>query len=126
MSLLERVRAVGPEAGLGGSEARDLREARRGLKAALVERLGLAVIAGMLSWEDPRRARDELGVALDAILNTQDFGSLGPDERSLLSRQILDVLLARKSRGGPWTGCLSKASAGRPNHYSCVVRPPST
>ncbi|MBM6815302.1 CpaF family protein [Olsenella uli] len=90
MSLLERVRAVGPEAGLGGSEARDLREARRGLKAALVERLGLAVIAGMLSWEDPGRARDELGVALDAILNTQDFGSLGPDEHSLLSRQILD------------------------------------
>lgn len=90
MSLLERVRAAGPEPGSGGSGARDLREARQGLKAALVERLGLAAIAGMLSWEDPGRARDELGVALDAILNTQDFGSLSPDERSLLSRQILD------------------------------------
>lgn len=90
MSLLERVRAAGPEPGSGGSGARDLREARQGLKAALVERLGLAAIAGMLSWEGPGRARDELGVALDAILNTQDFGSLSPDERSLLSRQILD------------------------------------
>ena len=90
MSLLERVREAESAQGTGEPRGQDLRAAREQLKAALVERLGLAIIAGMLSHEDSGRARAELGVALEAILNTRGFGSLGPDERALLSRQILD------------------------------------
>ena len=52
--------------------------------------MGLAVIARMLSEQDAPRARTELAVALDAILNTQGFETLLADERSLLVDQVLD------------------------------------
>lgn len=91
MSVLERVREVESARGAAGSVApADLREVRERLKRALVERIGLSVIAGMLSSEDSRLVRDELAVALDGILNTQGFEGLLPDERSTLVGQVLD------------------------------------
>ena len=89
--MLERVREVESARGAAGTVApADLREVRERLKRALVERIGLSVIAGMLSSEDSRLVRDELAVALDGILNTQGFEGLLPDERSTLVGQVLD------------------------------------
>lgn len=90
MSVLERVREADPASGAAPASGPDLRAARERLKAALVERLGLSTIAGMLSGEDSSRARSELGVALEAILNTQGFESLLAEERRTLVRQVLD------------------------------------
>lgn len=90
MSVLERVREAEAGRGTGEPAAVDLRAARERLKGALVERMGLAVIARMLSEQDAPRARTELAVALDAILNTQGFETLLADERSLLVDQVLD------------------------------------
>ncbi len=90
MSVLERVREADPASGAVPAPGPDLRAARERLKTALVERLGLSTIAGMLSGEGPSRARSELGVALEAILNTQGFESLLAEERRTLVRQVLD------------------------------------
>ena len=92
MSVLERVREAEltlGQTGEQGSPAR-LREAREHLKSALIERMGLATIAGMLSGEDALRVRAELVVALEAILNTQDFEGLLPEERSEAVRRVVD------------------------------------
>lgn len=90
MSVLERVREVESARGEGDRAAADLRAARERLKGALVERVGLSVIAGMLSSEGARQAREELGVALEGILNARGFEGLLPDERSALVGQVLD------------------------------------
>ena len=90
MSVLELVREARSDASRPPEGGARLREARERLKAALVERLGLSVIAEMLSAETAERARSELGVSLESILNTQGFEGLFPDERSLLVRQVLD------------------------------------
>lgn len=90
MSVLERVREADAVWREGAPSALDRRRMRERLKAALVERLGLTIIAGMLSDEGAGRARAELGVALEAILNTQGFEALLPDERETLVRQVLD------------------------------------
>ena len=92
MSVLERVREAGATLGQGrepGSAAR-LRDARERLKSSLIERLGLATIAGMLSGEEAPRVRSELVVALEAILNTQGFEGLSPEERSEAVRRVVD------------------------------------
>lgn len=90
MSVLERVREADARAEAPRAGGEDLREARERLKSALVERLGLPIIAGMLSGEEAARARSELGVALEAILNSQGFESVAPAEREALVRQVLD------------------------------------
>ncbi len=90
MSVLERVREVDAREGAEREGGADLREAREQLKAALVERLGLPIIAGMLSGKEASRARSELGVALEAILNARGFESVSPADREALVRQVLD------------------------------------
>lgn len=90
MSVLERVREVESSRGAGSASGRDLRLARERLKASLVDRLGLATVAGMLCAEEPGQVRAELTVALEAILNTQGYEGLLDDERSLLVRQVVD------------------------------------
>ena len=90
MSVLERVREAETTSGTSPAGGRDLRALRERLKAALVERLGLPVIAGMLSGDEAARVRSELGVALEAILNSQGFESVLPGERGTLVRQVLD------------------------------------
>ena len=65
MSVLERVREVESTRGAAEQAPVSLRLVRERLKGALVERMGLSVIAGMLSSEDAKLVRDELAVALD-------------------------------------------------------------
>ena len=69
----------------------DLRRARERLKGDLVKRLGLATIASMLSSGDVIRARTELRVVLEAILNTADEPVAGLDRETLL-RQVVDEI----------------------------------
>ena len=90
MSVLERVREVESTRGAAEQAPVSLRLVRERLKGALVERMGLSVIAGMLSSEDAKLVRDELAVALEAILNGRGFEGLLPDERDTLVRQVLD------------------------------------
>ena len=90
MSVLERVREVESTRGAAEQAPVSLRLVRERLKGALVERMGLSVIAGMLSSEDAKLVRDELAVALEAILNGRGFEGLLPDERDMLVRQVLD------------------------------------
>ena len=90
MSVLERVREVESTRGAAEQAPVSLRLMRERLKGALVERMGLSVIAGMLSSEDAKLVRDELAVALEAILNGRGFEGLLPDERDTLVRQVLD------------------------------------
>ena len=62
MSVLEMVREEEARRGTVVSDERDLRLQRQRLKAALVERLGLATIASMLSGGDASQARTALAV----------------------------------------------------------------
>ena len=92
MSVLERVREVeAMQRGVPGTLAGGyLRAEREGLKTSMIQRLGLATIASMLSSEDVRQVRSELRVVLEAILNTREHDALGADEREALLRQVID------------------------------------
>ena len=92
MSVLELVREAGaasPSVAPARAGAA-LREARERLKAELVERLGLATIASMLAGDDAGRARSELLVVLEAILNTREAGAFPEADRETLLRQVVD------------------------------------
>ena len=67
-----------------------LRDARERLKGDLVERLGLGTIAKMLSLDGGVRARAELAVALEAVLNTQGYEDVAPCDRVSVVQQVLD------------------------------------
>ncbi|MCI1666374.1 MAG: CpaF family protein [Atopobiaceae bacterium] len=92
MSLLERVRAQQEEVPLvsGLASRPDLR-AR--LKRDLVERVGLSEMASMVADADAPEAREELGVACHAILNTSDYGEVMASERDQLVREVLDEVV---------------------------------
>ena len=94
MSVLERVREA--ESARERLEQRgsgpELRRARERLRSALVERLGLATIASMLSGDDAARVRSELRVALEAILNTSEGEPVGEVDRETLLRQVIDEI----------------------------------
>ena len=90
MTVLERVREVEATRGFEPVARTGVRLARERLKAELVERLGLATIAGMLSSENAVQVGAELAVALEAILNTQGFEALLVEERAELVRQVVD------------------------------------
>lgn len=91
MSVLERVREAEARAAERPTVSEDLRRARERLKGDLVKRLGLATIASMLSSGDVIRARTELRVVLEAILNTADEPVAGLDRETLL-RQVVDEI----------------------------------
>ncbi|WP_321970583.1 CpaF family protein [Paratractidigestivibacter sp.] len=94
MSVLERVQEAEAAQGVADSAGEqltsDLRHAREQLKRDLIERLGLATIAGMLGEGDSDRPRSELTVALEAILNTGGYEGLAPDDRRRLVREVVD------------------------------------
>ena len=91
MSLLERVQAAGvlEEQSLGGQD----RKHRERLRKALVDRLGLSAVARLVTEERPERAREELKVACEAVLNGQDFGIAEGEERAGLVQEVLDDIL---------------------------------
>ena len=73
MSVLEMVREEETRRGATATEGRDLRRQRLSLKSALVERLGLATIASMLSTGDVTQVRSALAVTCNAIINTGGY-----------------------------------------------------
>ena len=93
MSVLERVREVESswEGACPAGSSEELRLARERLKGDLVNRLGLATIAAMLAGEDPERARSEIRVVLEAILNTGEDLVITVDRQTLL-RQVADEI----------------------------------
>lgn len=101
MSVLERV--LEQQQGLqdGRTSGRDpqapnkdhLGQQRSRLKSALIERLGLDVIAATVGAGDIGRAREELIVACNAILNQERFAALSTHERELLVSQVVDEVV---------------------------------
>ena len=93
MSVLERVREVESswEGACPAGSSEELRLARERLNGDLVNRLGLATIAAMLAGEDPERARSEIRVVLEAILNTGEDLVITVDRQTLL-RQVADEI----------------------------------
>ena len=98
MSLLERVKeqeeALQEVDGALETRRRVAREARRELrsrlKEELVARLGLEAMSGMVAGDDVARAREELGIACQAILNGPGFEGTTEQERTTLTAQVLD------------------------------------
>lgn len=91
MGLLERVQAAGvlEEASASGQD----RQRREQLRKALVDRLGLSAVARLVAEERPERAREELKVACEAVLNGQDFGVGEGEGRAGLVQEVLDDIL---------------------------------
>lgn len=91
MSLLERVH----ENGLLGDSLATPRwsRLRAGLRESLVERLGYREIARIADEPDSKRAREELWVALSAVMNEGGYESLGPDERRQLASEVSDDIV---------------------------------
>lgn len=78
--------------GTATTEGRDLRQQRLSLKNALVERLGLATIASMLSAGDATQARSALAVTCNAIINTGGYEGLSREDVARLVRQVTDEI----------------------------------
>lgn len=94
MGVLERVR----EAGGGALEGREAalegrRHVRASLKRDLVERLGLSEVASLVTGPDTARAREELGVACRAVLNTKAYGEFVGEGQDELIREVLDEIV---------------------------------
>ena len=95
MSVLERV-----QESQGAAPAEDAEpargstpEMRAALKAALVERLGLTEVAGLVSGDDAVRAREELGVACEALLNSGELPELMGCDKAALVREVIDEIV---------------------------------
>ncbi len=106
MSVLDRVQAAEASAGederSGSARAELARQWRERLKRDLVERLGLATVASMLSGGDAQRARAELAVAIEAILNAGDYEAVP----QALRRELLDQVVDEVCGLGPIQGLL--------------------
>ena len=96
MSVLEMVREAEAFSGREVGEvdkkrrAEEMRALRDRLKQDLIGRLGLATVATMLGEGDDARARSELSVALDSILNTSGYEDVGSELREKVVRQVVD------------------------------------
>ncbi len=65
-------------------------QASNHLKRELVQRLGLGVVAHLAGDADTDRARRELSVTCQTILNTPEYSMLSPEQRALLIGRVLD------------------------------------
>lgn len=98
MGVLARVESQARE--LGQSDASDRLERLRRraglrdrLKRDLVDRVGLTEVAALVSSGPGQRARDELAVACQAILNGEGWSQLAPAEREGIVREVLDEVV---------------------------------
>lgn len=90
MSVLERVRETADEAnGADGGDRAWAREVRGRLKADLIERVGLSTVAGMLD-ADEGRARPEIAVAVQAILNGSGYEDVPAALHEKIMSQVVD------------------------------------
>ncbi len=92
MSVLERVRQQEELEGVqdAPSPHTEVIELRGKLKRDLVDRLGLATVATLVSSGDISYARRELDAACQAIINAKEFELLDDEARRLLIAQVLD------------------------------------
>ena len=63
------------------------------LKRELMRRLGLATVADMVGASDADKARDELRVTCQAILNEERFSGLSGEEREAVISRVLDEVV---------------------------------
>ncbi len=92
MSVLERVRQQEELEGVQDAPSlhTEVIELRGKLKRDLVDRLGLATVATLVSSGDISYARRELDAACQAIINAKEFELLDDEARRLLIAQVLD------------------------------------
>ncbi len=125
MSVLERVReqeargwAAEPsyDGGMFGvvSEQETLSST---LKRELMRRLGLATVADMVGASDADKARDELRVTCQAILNEERFSGLSDAERESVVRRVLDEVVGL----GPIQPLLDDASISEVMINGCAA-----
>ncbi len=89
MSLLRRVK----ERERSGQELSGIREStRQRLKRDLVEWLGLQTVASLATQADIAQARMELRVACQALCNGGGYDELAPEERLILTEQVVDEI----------------------------------
>ncbi len=96
MGVLERVQQS--QAGLEAEPAEETyvavaAQARSALKSALVDRLGMDQIANLVQERDIARAREELAVSCEAILNTGELVEAAGQDRGQLIREVIDEIV---------------------------------
>ena len=92
MGLMERIEEQrGSE---GGERLHDVwAETRSRLKRELIEGLGLSQVAAMAADRDGLRARSELAVACQTLLNTHDYSGVPLDAHQQIIQELLDEIL---------------------------------
>ncbi len=68
-------------------------QARAALKSALVDRLGMDQVADLVGGQDVGRAREELAVACEAILNAGDLPEVAGQDRAQLVHEVIDEIV---------------------------------
>lgn len=90
MSVLDRVRIAGEETDPAAARWNRLRTA---LRESLVKRLGYRRISVIAEERDSARAREELAVAISALLNEGELSTLSSSERTRLSTEVTDDIV---------------------------------
>ncbi len=97
MGVLERVQesqaGLGTELQVEAAASASSAQARAALKSALVDRLGIGEVAGLVSGNDVGRAREELAVSCEAILNAGELSELAGVDRGALVREVIDEIV---------------------------------
>ena len=94
MSVLERVQEQELQQPPAPSAEGDrLGKARSSLKHDLVERLGLGPLAQMVDSAVPSRAREELAVACEAILNSAAYSQVEEADKPRLVQDVIDEVV---------------------------------
>ena len=92
MGLIERIEEQ--RAGAAEEVLTDVwAQTRSRLKRELIEGLGLSQVAAMATDQDELRARTELAVACQTLLNTHDYSSVPLDAHPQIIRELLDEIL---------------------------------
>ena len=68
-------------------------QARAALKSALVDRLGMDQVVDLVGGQDMGRAREELAVACEAILNAGDLPEVVGQDRAQLVQEVIDEIV---------------------------------
>lgn len=92
MSILDRVHAE-----IGDVRKSELRkkhgEVKDRLRHELLDYLGVETVAQIVSKSDAKRAREELGVALDTVLAQDFFMPYQQSELNLIKKEVLDQII---------------------------------
>lgn len=92
MGLIERIEEQ--RAGAAEEVLTDVwAQTRSRLKRELIEGLGLSQVAAMATDQDELRARTELAVACQTLLNTHDYSNVPLDAHPQIIRELLDEIL---------------------------------